>query len=78
VAERGRDGGGRRRSRGLRRPETLQRPAAATNEQIEEEPKENFRSKHELRRVVDALDLNSDTMLGISNLVFLRGQMPHI
>jgi hypothetical protein len=54
----------------------LQRPAAATNEQIEE--KENFRSKHELQRAVDALDPGSDTMLGISNLVFLRGQRPHI
>jgi hypothetical protein len=32
------------------------------------ERKENFGSKHELQRAVDALNLGSDTMLRISNL----------
>jgi hypothetical protein len=30
--------------------------------------------KHELRRAVDALNLGSDTMLGISNLYYLRAK----
>jgi hypothetical protein len=43
-------------------------------EEIEE--RESFGSKHELRCAVDALDLGSDTILGISNLYF-RGAKGH-
>jgi hypothetical protein len=51
-------------------------PTAAGKEKTDNGDQEDGGSRHELRRAVDALDLGSDTMLGIINLYYLGGQMP--
>jgi hypothetical protein len=50
--------------------------AAGDGDGQRDQRKRKFWIKHELRRAVDALDLGSDTMLGISNL-YSRGAKDH-